>query len=155
MVQHGFYIISDKFFEDFPDPCLKGNKAENRPHYYAFLDEKTGLNWFVPMSSKVGKYQRIIDARKKRGQPCDIVHIAKLDNGKVSVFDILDVFPATPEYVKREYLFNNVHLRVTSEKTAKEIDKKVKRVLKLIHNGVKLSPTQPDVLYIENKLLEK
>ena len=30
MKKTGFYIIKDKFFEDMPDPYLKGNKAGNR-----------------------------------------------------------------------------------------------------------------------------
>ena len=34
MKKTGFYIIKDKFFEDMPDPYLKGNKAGNRTHYY-------------------------------------------------------------------------------------------------------------------------
>ncbi len=38
MKKTGFYIIKDKFFEDMPDPYLKGNKAGNRPHYYCFED---------------------------------------------------------------------------------------------------------------------
>ena len=28
MEARGFYIIADKFFEDFPDPYLKGNKSK-------------------------------------------------------------------------------------------------------------------------------
>ena len=31
MKKTGFYIIKDRFFEDMPDPYLKGNKAGNRP----------------------------------------------------------------------------------------------------------------------------
>lgn len=38
MKKTGFYIIKDKFFEDMPDPYLKGNKAGNRPHYYCVVD---------------------------------------------------------------------------------------------------------------------
>ena len=30
MKKTGFYIIKDRFFEDMPDPYLKGNKAGNR-----------------------------------------------------------------------------------------------------------------------------
>ena len=32
MKKTGFYIIKDRFFEDTPDPYLKGNKAGNSPH---------------------------------------------------------------------------------------------------------------------------
>ena len=43
MKKTGFYIIKDRFFEDMPDPYLKGNKAGNRPHYYCFEDNTTGI----------------------------------------------------------------------------------------------------------------
>lgn len=36
--EHHFYIISDQYFRDFPDPNLKGNHAESRPHYFAFKE---------------------------------------------------------------------------------------------------------------------
>ena len=39
MTERGFYVVSDKFFDDFPDPYLKGNKNELRPHYYCFIDK--------------------------------------------------------------------------------------------------------------------
>ena len=43
MKRTGFYIIKEKFFEDMSDPFLKGNKGENRPHYYCFEDTHTGI----------------------------------------------------------------------------------------------------------------
>ena len=58
--ERGFYVIRDKFFEDFPDPYLKGNKEERRPHYFAFKDKKTHLMWMIPLSSRTAKYQGII-----------------------------------------------------------------------------------------------
>ncbi len=60
MKKTGFYIIRDKFFEDMPDPYLKGNKAGNRPHYYCFEDTNTGIYWMIPLSSRIDKYKRII-----------------------------------------------------------------------------------------------
>ena len=49
MKKTGFYIIKDKFFDDMPDPYLKGNKAGNRPHYYCFEDTATGIYWMIPL----------------------------------------------------------------------------------------------------------
>ena len=43
MEQFGFYIIKDEFFFKFNDPYLKGNKDQNRPHYYCFKDDIDGL----------------------------------------------------------------------------------------------------------------
>ena len=56
MKKTGFYIIKDQFFEDMADPYLKGNKAENRPHYYCFEDTKEGIYWMIPLSSQIDKY---------------------------------------------------------------------------------------------------
>lgn len=67
MKKTGFYIIKEKFFEDMPDPYLKGNKAGNRPHYYCFEDTSTGIYWMIPLSSRIDKYRRIMEKRKKLG----------------------------------------------------------------------------------------
>ena len=56
MKKTGFYIIKDRFFEDMPDPYLKGNKAGNRPHYYCFEDSATGIYWMIPLSSRIDKF---------------------------------------------------------------------------------------------------
>lgn len=95
MVEHGFYIIDDLFFKKFNDPFLKGNKSENRPHYYCFKDTNEGLYWIIPLSSRINKYQKIINQRLKNHKPCDILHICTLSNGKQSVFLIQDMFPIT------------------------------------------------------------
>lgn len=153
MVQQGFYIISDRFFQRFPDPYLKGNKNEKRPHCYAILDTKTGLYWMIPMSSRVEKYRSIISKRERAGKPCDILHIAKLDNSKESVFLIQDIFPVSAEYIVREYTINGNHLRITSENLARIILQKSKRTIGLIRRGVNFTSTQADVLSIERQLL--
>ena len=78
-------MIDDSFFDVMNDPYLKGNKEGNRPHYYCYMDSN-GIIWMIPLSSKIAKYQSIIDKRLALGKPCDTLHIAKLDNGKESVF---------------------------------------------------------------------
>ena len=155
MQKLGFYIISDEFYKDFPDPFLKGNKNERRPHCYALKDEKTGLYWMVPMSSRTEKYENIINKRTRSSKPCDILHIAKLDNGEKSVFLIQDIFPITDKYISREYTIGSNHLRITSEKLATIIEQKSRKTLGMIRKGVKFTPTQPNVLKIEKRLLEK
>ena len=122
----GVYIIKDKFFEDMADPYLKGNKAENRPHYYCFEDTA--------------------------GKPCDIIYIVKLDDSRQSVFLIQDMFPITDEYIEREYTIAGNHLMLTSEHTAKEIEQKAKKVMGMLKRGIKFTPTQPNVMAILEKL---
>ena len=82
----GFYIIKDSFFEDMDEPYLKGNKEGNRPHYYCFEDSVSGLYWMIPLSSRIDKYKKIVENKKKAGKPCDIIHVVKLDDDRESVF---------------------------------------------------------------------
>lgn len=91
MKKTGFYIIKDKFFEDMPDPYLKGNKVGNRPHYYCFDDTSTGIYWMIPLSSRIDKYRRIVEKKEKAGRPCDIIHIVKLDDSRESAFLIQSI----------------------------------------------------------------
>ncbi|MDO4318199.1 MAG: hypothetical protein Q4C48_08340 [Lachnospiraceae bacterium] len=155
MKKTGFYIIKDKFFEDMADPYLKGNKAGNRPHYYCFEEANTGIYWMIPLSSKIEKYQKIVEKKEKDGKPCDIIHIVKLDNSRISAFLIQDMFPITEEYIDREYTIAGNHLMLTSEHTAKEIERKAKKVLGMLKRGVKFTPTQPDSMSIFERLYSK
>ena len=147
MKKTGFYIIKERFFEDMPDPYLKGNKAGNRPHYYCFEDTATGIYWMIPLSSRIDKFRKIIEKKEQSGKPCDILHIVKLDDSRESVFLIQDMFPITEEYIN--------HLMLTSEHTAKVIEQKARKVLGMLKRGVKFMPTQPDVLSILEKLKQK
>ncbi len=155
MKKTGFYIIKNKFFEDMPDPYLKGNKAGNRPHYYCFEDTSTGIHWMIPLSSRIDKYRRIMEKKEKDGKPCDILHIVKLDDSRESAFLIQDMFPITEEYIEREYTIAGNHLMLTSEHTAKEIEQKARKVLGMLKRGIKFTPTQPDVMAILEKLRER
>lgn len=137
------------------DPNLKGNKSGNRPHYYCLKDEEEGIYWMIPLSSRIDKYKDIIKKRLARKQPCDIIHIAKLDNDKESAFLIQDMFPVTEEYVEREYTIAGNHLKLTSEHVVREVERKANKVYKLLKNGVVLNPTQPKVMRMLEMLKNK
>lgn len=154
MKKTGFYIIKDKFFEDMLDPYLKGNKTGNRPPYYCFEDSSIGIYWMIPLSSRIDKSRRIMEKKEKAGKPCDILHIAKLDDSRESAFLIQDMFPIMEEYIEREYTIAGNHLILTSEHTAKEIEQKAKKVMGMLKRGIKFIPTQPDVMAILEKLRE-
>ena len=40
----------------------------------------------IPLSSRIDKYKKIVENKKKAGKPCDIIHIVKLDDDRESVF---------------------------------------------------------------------
>ena len=155
MKASGFYIIKEQFFTDMSDPFLKGNKQGNRPHYYCFQDEREGIYWMIPLSSKVEKIQRIIHKKHQQGKPCDTLHILKLDDSHESVFLLQDMFPVDDSYIERKYTIAGNHLMLTSEHEIKILEKKARKVLKLIRHGVKFLPTQPDVMRIYHILCEK
>ena len=155
MRKTGFYIIKDKFFENMPDPYLKGNKVGSRPHYYCFEDTSIGIYWMIPLSSCIDKYSRIMEKKEKEGKPCDILHIVKLDDGRESAFLIQDMFPITEEYIEREYTIAGNHLMLTSEHTAREIERKARKVMGMLKRGVKFTPTQPDVIAILKNMKER
>lgn len=137
------------------EPYLKGNKKGNRPHYYCLEDATEGIYWMIPLSSRVEKYQRIMDKKKNVGKPCDIIHIVKLDDNHESAFLIQDMFPITEDYIEREYTIAGNHLMLTSEHTAKEIEQKARKVMGMLKHGIKFTPTQPDVMAILEKLKEQ
>lgn len=154
IVEAGLYVVSDQFFVDFPDKYLRGNKEENRPHYCAIKDNKTGLYWMIPLSTKIAKYTEIRDKRLAAGKPCDILHICKLDNEKEEVFLIQDMFPIDDRYILRKYTLAGEHFCVTSEAEVARIRTKALRILSMIRRGVKLGFDQADTLKIEKALLE-
>ncbi len=106
----------------------------------------------IPLSSRINKYQKIIDRRRKAGKPCDIIYISKLDNNRESVFLIQDMFPITEKYIEREYTIAGNPLMLTSEHTIKEIAHKARKVMGMLKHGIKFTPTQPDIILILEKL---
>lgn len=153
MIDNGVYIISDKFFEDFPDPNLRGNDGENRPHFYCFKESATGLYWVIPLSHKVEKYEGLIKDKESKNKPCDVFHIISIAGAK-SVFIIGDMFPINDTYIQREYTIDGIHLEIKDTKQLNDIKKKAKKVLQLIRRNIPLHDKQPNVLEIERKLLE-
>ena len=152
MQEHGFYIIKDRFFEKMQDPYLKGNKGQNRPHYYCIRDSESGLCWMIPLSSRISKYQKIIEKKEQRHQPCDVLHIAKLANGKESVFLLKDIFPITEEYIERAYTIQDIPFVLKNQKLIDVLERKAHTIIGLIKRGIHYMPTQPDVPRIMEKI---
>ncbi|MDO5151506.1 MAG: hypothetical protein Q4D76_19310 [Oscillospiraceae bacterium] len=153
MEKHAFYIIKDEFFVRFNDPFLKGNKEENRPHYYCFQDNTEGIYWVIPMSSRVEKYKKIIVKKKEQNKPCDILHICRLSSGIENVFLIQDMFPVTENYILRPYTIGENILTLTKDKDIKVVEKKALRIKNMIENGKRFIPYQVDAMKIKNELL--
>ena len=67
--QEGYvYHIKDEYFNKVKDDKLMQNKENGayRPTFYCLRDEKTGLFWMVPLSSRVNKFQAIYDRQVEK-----------------------------------------------------------------------------------------
>lgn len=66
---------------------------------------------------------------EKNGKPCDLIHIIKLDDDRESAFLLQDIFPITEEYIQRPYTIAGNQLLLTSERSAKDLEKKARKVM--------------------------
>ena len=65
---------------------------------------------------------------------------------------IFDLFPISEKYIAREYTIANNQMKVTSEHSAMEIEKKARKVMNMLKRGIKFTPTQPNINLIIEKL---
>ena len=92
-----FYFVKDEFFDRFdPDHRLMQNKEKidgkstNRPCFMAFPDaENNQIFWLVPISSKIEKYENIVQQkaqkRARANQPpikCDTIRFGEVAGQK-------------------------------------------------------------------------
>lgn len=149
------YFVSDIFFAKIQDPYLKINyEGTKRPHYFAFLDSKTELYWLVPCSSKVEKFERLISEKQKKHKPTDTIKIVKVFDRK-TVLLFQDMFPVTARYIDGQYIKGGQPVRIADPKLIQELEKNAKKIIDLLHRGVRFTPTQPDIIRIEKIMLEE
>ncbi len=151
----GLYFISDAFFHKIQDPYLKINyKDTKRPHYFAFNDSKTGLYWLVPCSSKIEKFEQLICQKQEQHKPTDSIKIVKIFNSK-TVLLFQDMFPVTASYISDQYIKGGQPVKIADPKLIHELEKTARKIIILLHKGIRITPTQPDVLRIEQIMLEE
>lgn len=154
-----FYYIDDSYFVDFPDPYLMKNKetvngqVHDRPCFYTFQDNSTGIYWMIPFSSQVSKFKKIYNSKMQKYKRCDTIVFGEV-LGHEKAFLIQNMCPIISKYVKKEYFDAraNVPVRVNGL-LEKDIKEKASKVLALQRKGAKL--IFPDVFEIERKLLDK
>lgn len=154
-----FYFIKDSFFNIIDDPELMKNKenGNKRPCYYCFKrKEYDNIIWFIPISTKVDKYQKIynnkIQKQIKLGKKpsIDTIVFGNVAN-TYSAFLIQNMFPVTEEYIENQYIKNKVAIKL-SNKLQTEIIYKANKVLNLYNHGMK-NIIFPNIDRILEKLL--
>ena len=81
------YHIKDEFFDKINDKGLMINHENGRarPTYFTIKDKD--ILWFIPLSSKVDKYQTIIDKKIKKYGSCRSIMISEIANEAISYID--------------------------------------------------------------------
>ena len=111
-VQTGYiYHITDEFFDKINDKGLMINheNGHNRPTYFTIKDKD--ILWFIPLSSKVSKYQSIVDKKLKKHGDCKSIIISKIANKK-SVILLQNAFPTLEKYIDHHHIVNEKPLKV-------------------------------------------
>lgn len=154
-----FYYIDDSYFTDFPDSCLMQNKetvngkVHDRPCFYTFRDNSTGIYWMIPFSSQVSKFKKIYNRKMQKYKRCDTIVFGEV-LGHEKAFLIQNMCPIISKYIKNEYFDSRVNIPVrVNGVLEKELKEKASKVLALQRKGSKL--IFPNVLEIESKLINQ
>ena len=146
------YHIKDDFFDIVNDENLMTNheRGKKRPTYFTIKDKD--ILWFIPLSSNVNKYKRIIDNKIKIFGRCDTILIRNI-LGKESAILLQNAFPTLEKYIDHVHLTNNGEPARVIPSLKKEILLYFNYLMKLKNNGIDLFFT--DIDKIKKIMLEE
>lgn len=108
----------------------------------------------MPCSSKIEKFERLIQKKQEEHKPTDAIKIVKIFDQK-TVLLFQDMFPVIAAYIDGQYIKGGQPVGIADPKTVKKIEKNAKKIINLLHKGVRFTPTYPDVMKIEKIMLEE
>ena len=145
IVQTGYlYHIKDEYFDKINDKGIMINHENGhaRPTYFTIKDKD--ILWFIPLSSKVSKYQLIIEKKIKKFGVCKSIMIREIANKK-SVILLQNAFPILEKYIDHPHIINGKPLKVIDTLKDEIIDN-FKYLLALKEQGRNLFFTDIDTL---------
>ena len=151
-IQTGYlYHIKDEFFDIIDDENLMTNheRGKKRPTYFTIKDKD--VLWFIPLSSKVEKYQKIIDKKIEKYGFCNTIYIRKILE-KDSVILFQNAFPTLEKYIDHVHTANGAPAKVSSL-LKKEILNNFNNLLKLKKCGHNVFFT--DIDKIKKQMLDE
>lgn len=145
------YHIKDEYFDKINDKSLMINHENGRarPTYFTIKDKD--ILWFIPLSSKVSKYQPIIDKKVKKYGDCRSIMIREIANKK-SVILLQNAFPTLEKYIDHPHTINGAPSRV-GDNLKDEILANFNSLLALKKQGINLFFT--DIDKIKEMMLEE
>ncbi len=143
------YHIKDEFFSLVNDKgmILNHENGHSRPSYLAIKDNN--ILWFIPLSTKVEKYKKIISEKVKKYGSCKTILIKKIA-GREQVILIQNAFPTLEKYIQSIHTINGRTIRVASA-IERKIVSDFKFILSLKEKGINLFFT--DIDYIKEIIL--
>lgn len=154
VLEEGYvYHIKNEFFEFVNDDKLMVNHEGNatRPNYFCIKGDEDGLMWFIPMSSRVEKYKKIMNNKIDKYKRCDTIIIGEYRR-KEQAFLLQNMFPITQKYVDHIDTVGGKAQKVQT-KVRDQILEKVDRIFSLKQKGINL--IFPNVDRIARLLLEE
>lgn len=145
------YHIKDEYFDKINDKSLMINHENGRarPTYFTIKDKD--ILWFIPLSSKVSKYQPIIDKKVKKYGDCRSIMIREIADKK-SVILLQNAFPTLEKYIDHPHTINGAPARV-GDNLKDEILENFNSLLALKKQGINLF--FPDIDKIKEMMLEE
>lgn len=145
------YHIKDEFFDNINDNGVMINheKGHSRPTYFTIKDKN--ILWFIPISSKVDKYKKIISNKIVKYGNCKSIIIDKILKHEMVIL-IQNAFPTIEKYIDHVHTENGVPVKVAISLQEKIIFN-FKYLLNMKKHGTNLFFT--DIDKIKEKMLEE
>ncbi|MCL2086938.1 MAG: hypothetical protein FWH05_05005 [Oscillospiraceae bacterium] len=147
------YHIKDSYFDLAKDDKLMRNHegGAHRPTYFCLKDEKTGLLWVIPMSSRVEKYTAHMQKDIERYGKCLKIVIGEYASVN-AVFLLQNMFPILPQYINHIHIVKKNAVPVnTNLQTI--LGRNFRELLRLHRKGMKV--VFPDIIRLEKLMLEE
>lgn len=145
------YHIKDEFFDFVNDESLMQNheKGKKRPTYFT-IKEKDIL-WFIPISSKIDKYRKIVDKKVEKYGFCNTILIEKIFDEEAAIL-LQNAFPTLEKYIDHVHTVDGKPARVP-EKLEEIILKDFIELMKLHNRSIKVFFT--DIDKIKEKMIKE
>lgn len=145
------YHIKDEYFDliNEKEVMINHKKGHSRPSYYVIKDKD--ILWFIPLSSQIEKYKKIIDNKIKKHGNCKTIMIQKIANKEQAIL-IQNAFPTIEKYIKSKHTVDGRFIEVPY-KVRKLILENFNYILSLKKSGLNLFFT--DIDKIKEKMLKE
>ena len=145
------YHIKNEYFDVVNDDNLMQNheRGKKRPTYFTVKDKN--VLWFVPISSKIDKYQKIVNKKIEKYGFCNTILIEKIFDEDSAIL-LQNAFPTLEKYIDHVHTVDGKPARVP-EKLEKIILKNFQNLMKLHTRGIKVFFADIDAL--KDKMLKE